>query len=45
MKEKMFTASVKCKTILECEKISIPIDESTNLTIEVMLPVAESIGL
>jgi putative nucleotidyltransferase with HDIG domain len=45
MKEKMFAASVNRETIMECEKIGIPIDEFAALAIEAMLPVAGKIGL
>lgn len=45
MKEKMFAASVKRENILECEKISIPIDEFAALSIEAMLPIAGDLGL
>lgn len=45
MKEKMFAASVKRETILECEKIGIPIEEFAALSIQGMLPIAASIGL
>ena len=45
MKEKMFAASVKRENILECEKIGIPIEEFAALSIQGMLPIAESIGL
>lgn len=45
MKEKIFAASVKRETILECEKIGIPIDEFAALSIEAMLPIAGQIGL
>jgi predicted hydrolase (HD superfamily) len=45
MKEKMFAASVRRENILECEMIGIPIEEFAVLSIQAMLPVAESIGL
>ncbi|MEI7500511.1 MAG: HD domain-containing protein [Bacteroidota bacterium] len=45
MKEKMFAASVKRETILECEKIGIPIDEFAALAIQSMVPIADKIGL
>lgn len=44
MKEKMFAASVKRENILECEKIGIPIEEFASLSIQALVPVAESIG-
>jgi len=45
MKEKTFAASVRRETILECEKIGIPLTDFATLAIEAMLPVAEKIGL
>jgi putative nucleotidyltransferase with HDIG domain len=45
MKEKAFAASVSRETIMECEKIGIPLPEFAALAIESMLPVAEEIGL
>ncbi len=45
MKEKMFAASVKRENILECEKIGIPIEEFAALSIQALVPIAESIGL
>ena len=45
MKEKIFAASVKRENILECEKIGIPIDEFSALSIGAMLPIAGEIGL
>jgi len=45
MKEKMFAASVRRENILECELIGIPIEEFAALSIQAMLPIAESIGL
>jgi putative nucleotidyltransferase with HDIG domain len=44
MKEKMFAASVKRENILECEKIGIPIEEFASLSIQALVPIAESIG-
>jgi putative nucleotidyltransferase with HDIG domain len=45
MKEKMFAASVKRENILECEEIGIPIEEFAALSIQALVPIAESIGL
>ncbi|MCX6285509.1 MAG: HD domain-containing protein [Bacteroidetes bacterium] len=45
MKEKMFAASVSRETILECEKIGIPIDEFAAISIAAMMPIADQIGL
>lgn len=45
MKEKAFAASVKRETIMECEKIGIPIDEFAALCIASMLPIADQLGL
>jgi uncharacterized protein len=45
MKEKMFAASVKRESILECEKIGIPIEDFAALAIASMLPIADDIGL
>jgi predicted hydrolase (HD superfamily) len=45
MKEKAFAASVRRETIMECEKIGIPIDEFAAICIESMLPIADQLGL
>lgn len=45
MKEKAFAASVKRETIMECEKIGIPIDEFAAICIESMIPIADKLGL
>lgn len=45
MKEKMFAATIRRETILECEKIGIPIEEFAALAVDSMLPVAEDLGL
>lgn len=45
MKEKAFAASVKRETIMECEKIGIPVDEFAAVCIDAMLPIADQIGL
>jgi putative nucleotidyltransferase with HDIG domain len=45
MKEKAFAASVNRETIMECEKIGIPIDEFAELAIQAMLGIHEDLGL
>lgn len=45
MKEKAFAASVKRETIMECEKIGIPIDEFATLAVEAMREIHEELGL
>lgn len=44
MKEKAFAASVNRNTIMECEKIGIPIDEFAELSLEALKPIAQEIG-
>ena len=44
MKEKAFAASVNRDTIMECEKIVIPIDEFAELSLEALKPIAEELG-
>jgi uncharacterized protein len=44
MKEKAFAASVNRETIMECEKIGIPINEFAELSIEALKPIAEELG-
>lgn len=44
MKEKAFAALVNRETIMECEKIGIPIDEFAELSIEALKPIAQEIG-
>jgi len=44
MKEKKFAASVNRETILECEKIGIPIDEFVQLALDALKPIATEIG-
>ncbi len=44
MKEKAFAASVNRDTIMECEKIGIPIDEFAELSIEALKPIAAELG-
>lgn len=45
MKEKAFAASVKRESILECEKIGIPLDEFAALAVTAMAGIADEIGL
>ena len=45
MKEKAFAASVNRETIMECEKIGIPLPEFATLSIEAMTEIADEIGL
>ena len=44
MKEKAFAASVNRDTILECEKIGIPIGEFAELSLEALKPIEEELG-
>jgi putative nucleotidyltransferase with HDIG domain len=44
MKEKMFAASVNRETILECEKIGIPIDEFVDIALGALRPIALELG-
>jgi putative nucleotidyltransferase with HDIG domain len=44
MKEKAFAASVNRDTIMECEKIGIPIVEFAELSVEALKPIAEELG-
>lgn len=44
MKEKAFAASVNRETILECEKIGIPIGEFAELSLEALKPIEEELG-
>ncbi len=44
MKEKAFAASVNRDTIMECEKIGIPIADFAELSIEALKPIAEELG-
>ncbi len=45
MKEKAFAASVNRDTIMECEKIGLPIAEFAEISVNAMKEIAESIGL
>jgi len=44
MKEKAFAASVNRDTIMECEKIGIPINEFAVLSLDALKPIAEELG-
>jgi putative nucleotidyltransferase with HDIG domain len=44
MKEKAFAASVNRETIMECEKIGIPINEFAEISLEALKPIAEELG-
>lgn len=44
MKEKLFAASVNRETILECEKIGIPIDEFVDISLAALRPIAAELG-
>ncbi|MFO8022464.1 MAG: HDIG domain-containing protein [Perlabentimonas sp.] len=44
MKEKAFAASVNRETILECEKIGIPINEFAELSLNALKPMSEELG-
>jgi len=44
MKEKAFAASVNRDTIMECEKIGIPISEFAELSIEALKPIEKELG-
>ncbi|MDD2277568.1 MAG: HDIG domain-containing protein [Bacteroidales bacterium] len=44
MKEKAFAASVNRDTIMECEKIGIPINEFAELSLEALKPIEEELG-
>ncbi|NOU17323.1 MAG: HDIG domain-containing protein [Bacteroidales bacterium] len=44
MKEKLFAATVNRETILECEKIGIPIDEFVEIALGALRPIASELG-
>jgi putative nucleotidyltransferase with HDIG domain len=44
MKEKIFAASVNRDTILECEKIGIPLDEFVEISLAALRPIAAELG-
>ncbi|MHC1705435.1 MAG: HDIG domain-containing metalloprotein [Tenuifilaceae bacterium] len=44
MKEKMFAASVNRETIMECEKIGIPLDEFVEISLNSLKPIAAELG-
>jgi len=45
MNEKAFAASVNRETILECEKIGIPLDEFAEIALKAMQDIHEQLGL
>ncbi|MDO9559010.1 MAG: HDIG domain-containing protein [Syntrophales bacterium] len=45
MKEKAFAASVNRETILECERIGIPLDEFAGIALKAMQDIHEQLGL
>jgi putative nucleotidyltransferase with HDIG domain len=45
MKQKTFAASVNRETILECEKIGIPLPEFAELAVDAMRQISDRIGL
>ncbi|MBU0764305.1 MAG: HDIG domain-containing protein [Bacteroidetes bacterium] len=45
MKEKLFAASVNRETIMECEKIGIPLDDFAALAVEAMREISDELGL
>ena len=45
MKEKAFAASVKRESIMECEKIGIPLNEFAEIAVFAMREIADEIGL
>ena len=44
MKEKLFAASVNRETIMECERIGIPIDEFVDISLAALRPIAAELG-
>jgi putative nucleotidyltransferase with HDIG domain len=44
MKEKLFAASVNRETIMECEKIGIPLDEFVEISLNALKPIASELG-
>jgi len=45
MKEKAFAASVSRDTIMECEKLSIPLDEFAEICLQAMKEISDQLGL
>ena len=45
MKEKAFAASVNRDTIMECEKLSIPLDEFAEICLQSMKEISDQLGL
>ena len=44
MKEKIFAASVKRESIMECEKIGIPIEEFAEISLKAMQEISDELG-
>ena len=44
MKEKIFAASVRRESIMECEKIGIPLDEFADLSLRAMQEISNELG-
>ncbi|MCL2154326.1 MAG: HDIG domain-containing protein [Leptospirales bacterium] len=44
MKEKIFAASVRRESIMECEKVGIPLDEFAELALRAMQEISDEIG-
>lgn len=44
MKEKLFAATVNRETIMECEKIGIPLDEFAEISLAALRPIAAELG-
>ena len=45
MKEKAFAASVNRDTIMECEKLGIPLDEFAEICLQAMKEISDQVGL
>jgi putative nucleotidyltransferase with HDIG domain len=45
MKEKAFAASVNRDTIMECEKLGIPLDEFSEICLQAMKEISDQLGL
>jgi len=44
MKEKLFAATVNRETIMECEKIGVPLDEFVDISLGSLRPIAAQLG-
>lgn len=44
MKEKLFAASVKRESIMECEKIGLPLDQFVELSLNALIPIESELG-